>query len=649
MADADLSQGRVEMRDALARFEESGDEPGRLLAGAALVQCIGIANDDYAGFEAAVNAVNASSAAIGGLAYESDRLLARAGILVAGWFRALDDPALPAQAEAIIRMLGEATLPAPTRARAGLVALAFHEARMSLEDMLWVELAMRPVLADPAIGARLGDEFYHLLVQGFYQSGASQRAEMLRANRVASGTAPVAAITLKMHLLDAQLAIGEGRVEPGRDALARAAPLLDLQAPHQAGWWHLLRSRLDLLEGRQRDALTHARLALRLALESQLPERWMGVTVMQEGQVLLVDGRSADAVPFFERAGYAAQGAQADFCWCLAHFARALAEFESGRVEAAREQLELGFALARRLQWLNFLRACPRVAASVCALALEHAVEVVFVHEVIAARGLEAVRPDLSSWPWPIRIITLGRFGIEVNGSELIFKGKVARKPLELLQFIIASSGSDVSTATATFVLWRDLDGDKAKGALNAALHRLRKLLGRDDSVLLELGRLSLNARRVWVDCLAFEHLADSVAATSALALPAAAIKTAQRAQALYGGAFLHDTEDETWQLVYRTRLASKFKRMLALLVQQAIATGDGRSARALLERGLELDPLAEELARDLMRVLIGSGEKAAALAVFERHRDAIAAGLGAKPSAAMLALLAQVSAASAD
>ena len=649
LADVDLSQGRVEIRDALARFDGLGDAPGRLLAGAALVQCVAIADDDYAGFEAAVDAVNTSLIAIDGLADSGDRLVARAGVLVAGWFRALDDPALPTQAEAIVRVLGDAALPAAIRARAGIAALAFHEARLSLEDMLWVELAMRPVLTDPAVGARLRDEFYHRLVQGFYQCGAPERADALRAQRVASGPAPLPAIVLKLLLLDAQLAIGEGRVEPGRAALAQAAPLLDLQASHQAGWWHLLRSRLDLVEGRQRDALTHARLALRLARESRLPERWMGVTVMQEGQVLLAGGRNAEAIPFFERAGRAAQGAQADFCWCLAHFARALAEIDCDQVAAAREQLELGFALARRLQWLHFLRACPRVAASVCALALEHVVEVAFVQEVITARGLEAVRPELSSWPWPIRIITLGRFGIEVNGSELVVKGKVARKPLELLQFIIASSGSDVSTATATYVLWRELDGDKAKGALNAALHRLRKLLGRDDAVLLELGRLSLNARWVWVDCLAFEHLVDSVAATSASTPPAAAAKAARHAQALYGGAFLHDTEDEAWQLVYRTRLASKFKRMLALLVQQAIASGDGRTARALLERGLELDPLAEELARDLMRVLINSGEEATALAVFERYRDAIAASLGAKPPAAMLALLAQLRGASAD
>jgi LuxR family maltose regulon positive regulatory protein len=644
--DADVASGRSELREALRQLDALDDRPGRLLAAAALVQCIGIADDDYTGFEEAVDVVNANAAAIDALPAAGDLLLARAGLLVSGWFRALDDPALPALADTVVRALADAAIEVPVRARAGLAALGFHEARLNLEDVLWVELAMRPLLADAGIGARLSDEWHHMLVQGFYQCGAPERAGALRAERAARGHAPLPAIELKLLLLEAQLAIGEGRGEAGRVALGAAMPLLGPLAPRPASWWHLLRSRLHLLEGQHRDALIHARLALRLAQESRLPERWMGVTVMQEGQVQVASGLSAEAVPFFERAGRSSSGAQADFCWCLAHFARALAAFDDGLAEPGREHLKQGFAIARRLQWMNFLRACPKEAASLCALALEHDIETAFVRETIAARGLAAARADLAAWPWPVRVTTLGRFRIELDGQELVFRGKVARKPLELLQFIIASSGSDVSTATATFALWRELDGDNAKAALNVALHRLRKLLGNDDAVLLELGRLSLNGRLVWVDCLAFEHLADSVGVSAAPAVPAAA-SAAQRALAIYGGAFLHDTDDHAWQLVCRTRLASKFKRMVALLVRQASAQGDSRAARALLERALELDPLAEDMARDLMRVLIDLGEQAAALAVFERCRDAIFDALGAKPSPATLVLLASLRAGS--
>ena len=200
-----------------------------MLAGAALVQCIGIADDDYAGFEDAVAAVHASAAEIDRLADAGDRLSARAGTLVAGWFRSLDDPALPELAAAIVRGLGDERIATPLRARAGLSALGFFETRARLEDVLWVELALRPLLADASIGARLADECHHMLVQAFYQCGAPERAQALRAQRLDVAGLPLPPIVLKVLLLDAQLAIGEGRTDAGRRrprarrAAARAA------------------------------------------------------------------------------------------------------------------------------------------------------------------------------------------------------------------------------------------------------------------------------------------------------------------------------------------------------------------------------------------------------------------------------------------
>ncbi len=637
----DLGAGRAELREVEARLADAGDEPQRLVAAAAQVLFIGIADDDYTGFEAAVHSVATLSDATEQVADTEQRLIARAGVLMAAAFTDLDDPTLPALARDLVRALADAALAPPVRCCAGLSAAAYFRARMDLESLLWVELSMRPLRDEAAVGERLADETHHLFVQALYECESAARAEALRAQRVGSARPMLPAIELKLLLLDAQIALGAGQAEAGRAALGQAEPLLHPRAPRPASWWHLLSSRLELLEGRHRQALMHARLALRLDTESQLPERWMGVTVMQEGQVQMAAGAYAEAVPFFERAGQAASGRQAQFCWCLASLAHALRHFDAGDAAAGCAALRKGLTIAQALAWLNFFRACPKVAAAVCARALEHDIEAPFAREVIAERSLQSVRPDLSAWPWPIRVRVLGGLRIELDGENLVFKGKVARKPLQLLLFIVASSGSDVSTATAAFALWRELDGDKARAALNIALHRLRKLLGRDDAVLLEAGRLGLNPTLVWVDGLAFEQLADSVGAIAVEALDARTRAAAERAQALYGGAFLHDSEDEAWQMLYRARLASKFVRIVRLLSLAAMARGDRREARALLERGLEFDPLAEDLARELMRELIDSGEKAAALAVFHRCRDAIASAVSAPPSAATLALVA--------
>ena len=111
----------------------------------------------------------------------------------------------------------------------------------------------------------------------------------------------------------------------------------------------------------------------------------------------------------------------------------------------------------------------------------------------------------------------------------------------------------------------------------------------------------------------------------------------------MYAGHFLHETEDEPWQMVCRSRLASKFKRTVTLLARVGAAGGDTRAVRTLLERALELDPLAEDIARELMRLLSEAGEQAAALNVFEHCRAAIAKGLAAKPASATLALVQRI------
>lgn len=642
----DVGSGRSELHAALALFEAQDDphsRQGRLIAAAALVQFIGIADDHYGGFEHAVEVVNASQEALDAITDPDHRLLARSGTLVAGWFRALDDPLLAPLSEAITRELGNEAVSAPVRCCAGLTVLAYFVAHLALEKTLWVELAMRQPLASADVSLRLAEEWHQALDQALYECMGRDRAGVLRAQHAGAAAGVVPVIELKRALVEAQIAIGEGRVEAGHEALARAEPQLDPRAPRPAFWWHFLHSRLDLIEGRHRQAITHARLALRLATECQFPERWMGLTIMQEGQVQMASGACLAAVPFFERAGRAASGSQADFCWCLAHFARALGLIDTPDTALALNELKLGLALAQRLHWLNFFRASPTVAAQVCALGLEHQIEPAFVREVITARSLDAVRPDLSAWPWPIRVLTLGRFQIELGGERLAFAGKVAKKPLELLQFIIASGGTDVSAATVMFALWRELEGDKARSAFNVALHRLRKLLGNDDAVVLELGRVSLNPKLVWVDCLAFELLVDGAGGAATATLAPAAALGAQRAVLMYGGHFLHETEDEPWQMVCRSRLASKFKRTVTLLARVGVAGGDTRAVRSLLERALELDPLAEDIARELMRLLSDAGEQAAALNVFEHCRAAIAQGLNAQPASATLALVQRI------
>jgi len=291
----------------------------RLQAACCIVLAIGIADDDYRGFDDAAEVILAT----GDPPPDEDpdaALLYVAGALAARQFRALDDPSLAGLAERIVEALPQPALGPAVRACAAMAALSWCEQLRDLERLLWVELAMRSVLADPALDPRLRDEWRGKWLDGIYHLGDVPRIEAAR--RAAAEL--VTPVRCKHLLLEAQVAIGEGEIERGRATLAQAEPLLDAASPHTASVWHFLASRLAMLDPRFGDALVHARLALRLGTDCRYPERWMGPMVMQEGQVLVQRGDHAAAVPFFERAGRASSGAQADYCWCLAHFARAL-------------------------------------------------------------------------------------------------------------------------------------------------------------------------------------------------------------------------------------------------------------------------------------------------------------------------------------
>ena len=612
----------------------------RLQAACCIVLAIGVADDDYRGFEDAAAVILAA----GDPPLDDDpdsTLLCLAGALVTRQFRSLDDPSLAGLAGRIVEALPKPGQGPAVRACAGMAALAWGEQLRDLERLLWIELAMRAVLADPMLDPRLRDEWRGKWLDGIYHLGDAARIDAAR--RAAAEL--VTPVRCKQLLLEAQVAIGEGEVERGRALLAQAEPLLDPISPHTASVWHFLASRLAMLDADVGDALVHARLSLRLGTECHYPERWMGPIVMQEGQVLIQRGEPAAAVPFFERAGRASSGAQADYCWCLAHFARALDA--AGAADEARlhDELARGFAIAQRLAWQAFFRSNPAAASTLCALALEREIEVEFVRGVIAARHLAAARPEIAAWPWPIRVRTLGRFDVEVGGTALAVRGKAARKPLELLQFVVACGSQQVAATSVEFSLWPDLDGDNAHAASKIALHRLRRLLGDDAAIAIDAGRLSLNPRLVWVDCLAFEALAD--------ALPAAPFGPAQqaaagRALALYAGPFLGSEDDHSWQLVHRERLASKYRRVVRAVVVQARAGQDLALARRTLERALELDPLDEDLLRELLQLLADSGEHGAALARYERWRALCAKSLGVEPAASTRALAALLRAAAA-
>ena len=150
------------------------------------------------------------------------------------------------------------------------------------------------------------------------------------------------------------------------------------------------------------------------------------------------------------------------------------------------------------------------VLARYCVAALARGVALDYVEGLIRRHDLLPERPPLQAdgWPWPVRIQTLGRFEIRLDGKPLAFSASRAPvKPLELLKALIGFGCRDVGQEALADALWPDADGDAAKRALHTNLHRLRGLLG-EDCLSVRDGRVSLDPSRCWCDVAVIETMA---------------------------------------------------------------------------------------------------------------------------------------------
>jgi DNA-binding SARP family transcriptional activator len=302
---------------------------------------------------------------------------------------------------------------------------------------------------------------------------------------------------------------------------------------------------------------------------------------------------------------------------------------ERGRIARALPWLRKTLESAKKGGEFNRVLWTPPCMTRVFATALEHAIEVEYVQEAIRRRKLapSAEALQLESWPFPVKIHTLGRFSVLVDGKPLEFSGKAQRKPLELLMALVAFGGRDVSERQLTEALWPDAEGDAAHQACAVALHRLRRLLGCDEAISLQRNHFTLDPRHVWVDVWAFERGLASQEGGSA------------RAVALYQGPFLGKHMDLTWAIPLRERLRVKLMRHLAERGRTLLQAGEHAAAVALFEQGLAADPLAEEFYRQLMACYQAMDLRAEAIGVYRRCEKTLAAALGMPPAEKTVAL----------
>ena len=70
--------------------------------------------------------------------------------------------------------------------------------------------------------------------------------------------------------------------------------------------------------------------------------------------------------------------------------------------------------------------------------------ELDLLRDLVRRFDLRPANDAPANWPWPVKILTLGRFEVYVDGQKLEFSRKLPRKTLLLLKAIVAFGGVNV-------------------------------------------------------------------------------------------------------------------------------------------------------------------------------------------------------------
>jgi len=309
-------------------------------------------------------------------------------------------------------------------------------------------------------------------------------------------------------------------------------------------------------------------------------------------------------------------------------------ELELGREREGMDLLGSALALGRMCGIVNIYWWQPENMVRLCQAALRAGIETEYVRNLIRSRALVPQKPpiDIEEWPWAVKVYSLGRFELHINGNPVRFSGKVQKKPLEMLKSLIALGGAESREGQIADLLWPEADGDTAKNTLKITLHRLREILGSEKTIRIREGKLSLDKHQLWSDAWAFEELLSVATTTDSGDRGDGFVLQTEKALALYQGHFLDDDGGKPWTSALRKRLQDRFR--LATVALGNLWRGRGNAGRAIacFQRGLDLDTFAEELYQNLMECYLSTDLRGEVVTTYRRCKDSLSL-LGLTPS----------------
>lgn len=457
------------------------------------------------------------------------------------------------------------------------------------------------------------------------------------------------AAEMAIHVMDDRLMAQSVYASLSRDDLPTAGQFLDrMETIVQNGrrlamsHYHYLRSNYHLIAGDLELARQHAQRAVDINRQvgTPFPEALAGFTL---AQIHFEMGEPESAANLLANGLLLARDIGSRTLELLHELISAWCGLQQRQTGEAMVHLRRGLSLQRKMGFLNIPGWRGTLMKPLLLKALEHDIELEFVQRLIRKHSLHPDAPPQASekWPWPVKIYTLGRFSLLIDGQPLQFRGKAQQKPLELLKALIALGGREVSKDRLMNILWPDTDGDKAAHALDTTLHRFRKLVGYEQVIQVQERKLSVNAQLCWVDIWALERLLGLTQALPGQALRDCEreVQLKQQLISLYKDGFLSDDDEPVCIIGYRERLHNRYLNRLCLLGSHWEKHNQWDQAATLYQQILEKDDRQELIYQRLVTCYRNQGRISEAIATYERCRKALTTHYGIPPSAEMEAL----------
>lgn len=227
---------------------------------------------------------------------------------------------------------------------------------------------------------------------------------------------------------------------------------------------------------------------------------------------------------------------------------------------------------------------------------------------------------------------------VQVRTSTSSTPVKIPPSSLLLLAYLLLHPDRCLARDLILGEFWAEQSQEKAKNCLNTALWRLRSALrevkcpARNYLICTSDGDVGFNwASDYWLDVQQFEEQILTALSVDPADLTPDQLESAGNALALYRGDLMEGIY-ENWALRERERLRLLYIDGLTHLMEHYTSASNYRMAIEQGIRILDLDPLREEIHRQLMRLYVLNGQRVSAVQQFEECRTILARELSIPP-----------------